>query len=155
MKKKWHEYYIVIIILFFTPLFFVGIFLAFYNKGFIKGLLLTIGSYLIPIILLFSIRMIGSQEKYNETRLKIFGIEIPNYPDTIESTRGKDFFKSEKKDIQSNCRDESFIRSKMSQMGRKVITIANQGNRNYIVTYVGKNGETSYQYMDYSNNPCN
>ena len=96
--------------------------------------------------------MIGSQEKYNETRLKIFGIEIPNYPDIIEL--GKLYEK--KQDIQSNnCRDESYIRSKMSQMGRKVITIANQGNRNYIVTYVGKNGETSYQYMDYSNNPCN
>jgi hypothetical protein len=54
--------------------------------------------------------------------------------------------------------DESFIRSKMSQMDRDIVELNKVGDRKYYVSYISwssGNAVNGDEILDYSNSPCN
>jgi hypothetical protein len=52
--------------------------------------------------------------------------------------------------------DESFIRSKMSQLDRDVIELNEVGVRKYYVRYINRSsGSDEDEILDYRNSPCN
>jgi hypothetical protein len=63
--------------------------------------------------------------------------------------------------ISTSCQgygDESYIRSKMSQMNRDILELNKIGDRKYYVRYISWSSGTAIngdQVLDYSNSPCN